>query len=509
MGKKSPDAQSEAPPLDPVEERLARLRDHGQRMASEEKYAPPPPVPPSPARPQLKDVTDEAPEPVEERDETPPQDNAVHDHLEEIKERLHVEVPEAEVEEPVEAAAPAPPPARPKRPHPALRKVRKQAVMFRQHVPPKHEDTHLSFWGGCPRLPESFEWPTFTKPDGTKRALSFVGQIDCSQLPGSASFQLLPETGVLAFFMDLHWGAYWEWKVVHVDGDTAEFVELDAPSALPHLYDSKLAWGWPRRDEDWPRLLPKWSFDPVTITAKDSADAVDPEKDREQSFWPGAIDRDTAAEAIAEYEADLDQATDFEVSYDDKKALERPFEAFPQDWDAIRIALGHLERHIADPYRKGTQKGDKALTGDLTDWRRKVERAEKAERPLSRTMCNDFWKMLKKHDGLVAPCLSQIVVDSIEATLAAGHADKLPEEALAYVRARHRFSAGDERMLCAPTFVQMEAEERVGEWLLLLEMGANPPIGHHFAEGVYQFWIRPEDLAAGNFDAVELSAEAY
>jgi uncharacterized protein YwqG len=57
--------------------------------------------------------------------------------------------------------------------------------------------------------------------------------------------------------------------------------------------------------------------------------------------------------------------------------------------------------------------------------------------------------------------------------------------------------------------VQTEADERVDEWLLLLQLGSAPQLGHHFGEGVYQFWIRPEDLAARRFDRVELHAEAY
>ena len=32
---------------------------------------------------------------------------------------------------------------------------------------------------------------------------------------------------------------------------------------------------------------------------------------------------------------------------------------------------------------------------------------------------------------------------------------------------------------------------------------------HHFGEGVHQFWIRPDDLAARRFDLVELTASAY
>jgi uncharacterized protein YwqG len=64
-------------------------------------------------------------------------------------------------------------------------------------------------------------------------------------------------------------------------------------------------------------------------------------------------------------------------------------------------------------------------------------------------------------------------------------------------------------MLCPPSYVQGDAEKRIGEWLLLLELSSDPQIGHHFGEGVLQFWIRPDDLAARRFDLVELTASAY
>jgi uncharacterized protein YwqG len=44
---------------------------------------------------------------------------------------------------------------------------------------------------------------------------------------------------------------------------------------------------------------------------------------------------------------------------------------------------------------------------------------------------------------------------------------------------------------------------------LLLELSSNPGLAHYFGEGVLQFWIRPDDLAAQRFDRVELSTTAY
>ena len=462
-----------------AQSRLERLAREAQEIAAEETFAKAPRLP-TPAAPPRAPVPVETTHPG-----TAPEANEVHD----LQGRIETELA------PEGASLP-----RPRRAHPALRKVREQAVMFRQHVPPLPR--HASYWGGVPHVPEGFDWPAFTTPEGERRALSFIASIDCAELPAAASFQLLPETGRLLFFMDLHWGAYWQWKVVHVGGTSEPLVPADPPASLPHLYDNPAVWGWPTSAADWPRLLPRWSFEPVVLHARAERDET-----QDQPYWPGVIDRDTAAREVARLEADLGTCTPFRVSLDRQGKPDRPYEAFPASWTSIRIALGHLARLLDSPDRPGKTKDAKALGADLKTWRAKLERAEAADRPLSRTAANDFWKFLRRHETFTVPTLEAITVDAIEAALAAG--ETVEEKALAMVRDRHRFSAGDARAFCAPTFVQMEAEERVGEWLLLLELGANPPIGHHFDEGVYQFWIRPEDLAAGDFDAVELTAEAY
>ena len=64
-------------------------------------------------------------------------------------------------------------------------------------------------------------------------------------------------------------------------------------------------------------------------------------------------------------------------------------------------------------------------------------------------------------------------------------------------------------MLAPPVDVQGDIDERVREFILLLELSSNEGLAHYFAEGVYQFWIRPGDLAARRFERVELSTTAY
>jgi uncharacterized protein YwqG len=64
-------------------------------------------------------------------------------------------------------------------------------------------------------------------------------------------------------------------------------------------------------------------------------------------------------------------------------------------------------------------------------------------------------------------------------------------------------------MLAAPVDVQGDIDERAREFLLLFELSSDEGLAHYFGEGVYQFWIRPNDLAARRFDRVELSTTAY
>ena len=65
------------------------------------------------------------------------------------------------------------------------------------------------------------------------------------------------------------------------------------------------------------------------------------------------------------------------------------------------------------------------------------------------------------------------------------------------------------KLTAPPVDVQGHQWDRAKTHLLLLELSSNHGLGHHFGEGVYQFWITPADLRARRFDKVELTADAY
>ena len=112
------------------------------------------------------------------------------------------------------------------------------------------------------------------------------------------------------------------------------------------------------------------------------------------------------------------------------------------------------------------------------------------------------------------------VIPSIESSLAASAeaAARVPAEVADRVRSRHALAVRTEtgfhvhipdRMLAPPVDVQGNQWERATTHLLLLEISSNEGLGHRFGEGVYQFWIEPDDLRAGRFDRVELTSDAY
>src|SRR6185369_1884560 len=108
--------------------------------------------------------------------------------------------------------------------------------------------------------PAGFQWPR-----GELRPYTFIMQLDCSAVPADGRLGIFPDDGVMFLFLDLEWGQEDTFRVIWEAGPTQGWSELAPPDDLPHAYDSKRAWKWPQSDVDWPRLLPKWPFDPVVI----------------------------------------------------------------------------------------------------------------------------------------------------------------------------------------------------------------------------------------------------
>jgi hypothetical protein len=404
---------------------------------------------------------------------------------------------------------------------PALDAVRDQAVVLQQHLPSRRNAR--SYWGGRPSLPPGVPWPTFTTQDGVERALSFVFQVSCAEVPAEGRLGIFPSRGLLLFFADLDWGVHWEWRVVYVDGEPAAWPETEVPATLPRAYGSRDYWDWPRSDDDWPRLLPRWSVTPRLL--RDTLPpAVDEDEAYERRCWPGNLDVVRSLESI---DGAIVRQQFFQNTYEDG-VLVRPFSTFPHDWRAVKILFGHLDKqagrgHLSRRVARGELTEADARTVEdaartaVAEWTELASQHDPRE-PLPPEARDLAWSDVLEYQDISLFALTEAVNDSLDATLSDGDASLLPPEAVDLVRSRHALGSRGEhglhvndpdRLLAPPTLVQTEADERVDEWLLLLQLGSAPQLGHHFGEGVYQFWIRPEDLAARRFDRVELHAEAY
>jgi hypothetical protein len=131
-----------------------------------------------------------------------------------------------------------------------------------------------------------------------------------------------------------------------------------------------------------------------------------------------------------------------------------------------------------------------------------------------------FWAWVVERAWATRFVVSDAATRSVEASLIGGaeSSARIPADAVDRIRQRHALAVETDRglhvnvpdrMLAAPVDVQGNIEERVGAFLLLLELSSNEGLGHEFGEGVFQIWIRPADLAARRFDRVELSVDAY
>src|SRR5829696_4691316 len=115
--------------------------------------------------------------------------------------------------------APAPPI------HDAILASRRQAILFRQIVPPNHDPAHLSFFGGLPIAPSGFKWPR-----GKSRPYSFIMQVDCSAVPLAGRLGMLPDDGVIYVFLELEWDYEWgdedKFRVIWEPGPTHGWAEI-------------------------------------------------------------------------------------------------------------------------------------------------------------------------------------------------------------------------------------------------------------------------------------------
>ena len=67
--------------------------------------------------------------------------------------------------------------------------------------------------------------------------------------------------------MDLTWAEPNAFRVLHVDGDATNWAPVQPPDDLGCAYgkEAPFFWKWIPSAQDCPKLLPKWTFEPIAI----------------------------------------------------------------------------------------------------------------------------------------------------------------------------------------------------------------------------------------------------
>jgi hypothetical protein len=416
-------------------------------------------------------------------------------------------------------------------PSPDILAASRQAIVFRQHFPPPHRDSARSFFGGAPVAPGGFRWPRPAGAGAQSKPFSFLMQIDCAEVPAPARLGMLPDRGVLYFFHDLTWKQPEAFRVLYEEDGNKDWRTIEPPDDLGPAFgdQAKSVWQWTQSADDCPRLLPKWTFQPIAVQIP--PDAYDPQERETPDapfLWPG---EKRTAEALRRAQDEDVPSTWFSVrmSIDEQGGLRRPFANYPHDWRAVQICSGLLLHRTRDrlpsthALRELSEDERAALVARLRDQaKRWFDRA--ASHPpfaaVPQRPSDEFWSWLAVTPWLVRFVITDALTLSVEASLSASQdaAARIPADVARHVHSRHAlavesehglFATTPDRMLAPPVDVQGHQWDRAKTHLLLLELSSNDGLGHQFGEGVYQFWITPADLRARRFDKVELTADAY
>jgi uncharacterized protein DUF1963 len=410
---------------------------------------------------------------------------------------------------------------------PEILAVSRQAILFRQHFPP-HRDSTLSFFGGVPVAPEGFRWPRVEGTSPPSKPFSFLMQIDCSEVPARARLGMLPDSGVLYFFLDLTWGQQDAFRVLYAEGENKDWRPIKPPDDLGHAFGDQatFVWQWTQSLDDCPRLLPKWTFEPTVLEIP--VETHNPHEPDAPLLWPG---EKLVADALRRAQGEDVPSTSFSLrdSIDEQGGLRRPFANYPHDWRAVQIFSGLLLHKTRDrlpsthAVRELSEAERAALVARIRQEAKSWFDRAASHSPFAavpRTEGDEFWSWVAEKPWLVRFVITDALTLSIEASVRESDeaAARIPVEVARRVHSRHAlavdsahglFTTTPDRMLASPVDVQGHQWERAKTHVLLLELSSNNGLGHHFGEGVYQFWITPADLRARRFDKVELTADAY
>jgi len=402
----------------------------------------------------------------------------------------------------------------------------RQAVVFRQQFPPSFTRS-LSYFGGAPTAPATFHWPRWQDSTGNSRALTFLLQIECSAIPASARLGVMPNDGVLYFFMELAESLLGSaYRVIHHAGATDDWAEVPLPADLPPAV-SRYHCHYALQEPQLQRLLPRWAFTPTVIDIP--AEQYGEREEDAPYLWSGVS---TEVLRVAQGGPISHNPYSIKDFTSETAILRKPFATFPHDWRAVQYLMRLLMEQLdywqrypnTAPLDKTLPDEEKRLYLSVVQEKAQQFYAITTERPADEAVPESerdrVWAFLASEARLSRFILAKAVTLSVEDSLLRSPeaASLIPPAVAERIRGRHALVTTyegnehmntPERMLAPPRDVQGGQWEWANTHLLLLELSSDEGLGRNFGEGVCQLYITPDDLQARRFDKVKLAFEAY
>jgi hypothetical protein len=253
----------------------------------------------------------------------------------------------------------------------AEEETRLAVLLVRGSLPIPEDTPAKSYLGGLPRMPAHFEWPVESFFDEL-RSLTFVAQIDLSELPEFPERGLLPAKGTLYFFVSSDFDGVGEppCKVLYFEGDATALPVFPPPDNLMllagNLYYCSRFWLDENRD---PRAKVEFKY-PLSFVITESF----PEEEgaRQLDAWQAALG--------ATSDHDLRKLHDI-LSPED--------EAWPFNWASVEhIALALAIKIDREPDRLKSVPPEVAarlaeVVADARKWAMRAKEAESFTAPSS------------------------------------------------------------------------------------------------------------------------------
>jgi Domain of unknown function (DUF1963) len=404
-----------------------------------------------------------------------------------------------------------------------------------------------SWFGGLPALGGE-AWPL----DKNGQPMTPLAQIDLTGLAEAIKVPGLPNGSSLAFFAALPEKGDWVGRVVRV---TQPGLPTQPPGPLPPVMNHSFG-GPMRRGEpgDHQRLYPRMAMQWVPISASGRTDRKAFDAEVKAALGPGReynLSASLFKEAMPDPTLPLNRDSlirflhGARISLGSGEAAETSLKKTQASYASRikglteKLASETPEREVLQARLDNTKAALKQLESILADFpaatRQLVEELETME---AWAQTGDRWAPLTEAEqAMLAPLLElwtassglgnahldrtyqvhRYMKDCVGETLLAmavaedGIFETLPEPVRAAINGpwRQPYDRGHHQMFGCPDSVQVAAEENE-DARLLLQLQCDDIAGFHWGDaGVLQFWIRPADLHAGQWDRVYMTFEGH